>query len=208
MKQWNFHPLFDLQPIVHRPVFAPDLSKPCPTFKPCANYVPTWIHLPIKTNFFFYHVKLAENGKNKTSRSEQALPCIFQPCGNYLYLYLFKPDRLRIFLDLSNPCLFFNPVATTFEYACHYQFLYQQAENMVQNFNSRSEQSCLNLLKALWSTCPLDLKLTLDCWYYGRASTNTVLNQMYFTQQWLLYSLHVQYSLFVPYFRHKGKIVF
>ena len=145
--------------------------------------LPTWIHLPIKTNFFFYHVKLAENGKNKTSRSEQALPCIFQPCGNYLYLYLFKPDRLRIFLDLSNPCLFFNHVATTFEYACHYQFLYQQAENMVQNFNSRSEQSCLNLLKALWSTCPLDLKLTLDCWYYGRASTNTVLNQMYFTQQ-------------------------
>ena len=76
--------------------------------------LPTWIYLPVKTNFFVYQVKWVEDGKIKISRSEQALPYIFQLCGNYPYLYLFKPDRLRIwqkktYFHISPIPAFFQP---------------------------------------------------------------------------------------------------
>ena len=93
MKEWNFYPLFDLQSAVHRPVFAPDLSKPCPT----SNHVQTTylVTFACQDYFFVNQVTWVGDGLNKTSRSEQGLPS-FLPCANYLYIGLSRPISLSI----------------------------------------------------------------------------------------------------------------
>ena len=120
MKEWKFHPFFDLQPSVHRPVFAPDLSKPCllsnhvqTTFiaacqdrvakapdlsKPCPTFnhvhtahctaLPTWIYLPVKTNFVVYQVNWVQDGKIKISRSDKPCPTLSNTTMWDLYLFL------------------------------------------------------------------------------------------------------------------------